>query len=397
MCMKKFFGFFGRFFKGLGRFLFKHRTFFVWVILFAGLGMVADHFYNVYLDNQDTQAKFNEHPKRTFKDGTSTSPAFYSTAAFNDHLLKDYSFIYNASIGTSQTMPIGQNYVVPGLYQTKTYNVLTHKMESAYKMTPQGLTVAGDYVLISAYDGDYIHASVIYVIDKKTGKFIKTIQLKGRPHVGGLAYDPIGKNVWVTGSMNEEAILASISLKKITKYKYSKEKEPIKYDEYITLPTVQKASTVTYFDNQLFVGFFNAHDKGSIASFTISRDGKQKNSITNDMIQSTTGELTMSNSTGETAITNQIQGIAVTSDRIFLTQSYGGYDAKLYIYPISAINNLTEGNAERIIPLPPYLEQIYIEGNQMLALFESGSKMYARDTILVMDRVLALNINALLN
>jgi hypothetical protein len=46
--------------------------------------------------------------------------------------------------------------------------------------------------------------------------------------------------------------------------------------------------------------------------------------------------------------------------------------------------------------LPPYLEQIHAVDGQLLMLFESGSKAYARDNMMVMDRILSVNINALL-
>ena len=70
-------------------------------------------------------------------------------------------------------------------------------------MTPQGITIAGKYILLTAYDGEHEHASVVYVLDKKTGKYLKTIQVAGRPHLGGIAYDPVAKNIWVTGSMGK--------------------------------------------------------------------------------------------------------------------------------------------------------------------------------------------------
>ena len=47
----------------------------------------------------------------------------------------------------------------------------------------------------------------------------------------------------------------SFSLKKLEKYSYNKKKQPIKYDNVISLPTIERASCVTYYDNQLFVGF----------------------------------------------------------------------------------------------------------------------------------------------
>lgn len=65
-------------------------------------------------------------------------------------------------------------------------------------------------------------------------------------------------------------------------------------------------------------------------------------------------------------------------------------------FPISALNNLDEGNAEKVVIMPPYLEQIYVQNGQLLMLFESGSKAYARDQIMIVDRILSANINALL-
>ncbi len=45
--------------------------------------------------------------------------------------------------------------------------------------------------------------------------------------------------------------------------------------------------------------------------------------------------------------------------------------------------------------MPPYLEQITAYKGQLLCVFESGSKIYARPEIVVMDRILSMNINAL--
>lgn len=60
-------------------------------------------------------------------------------------------------------------------------------------MTPQGMTLTENYLLISAYCYDHRHHSVIYVLDRQTGIHLKTIPLPDLPHAGGLAYDPIHK------------------------------------------------------------------------------------------------------------------------------------------------------------------------------------------------------------
>ena len=48
------------------------------------------------------------------------------------------------------------------------------------------------------------------------------------------------------------------------------------------------------------------------------------------------------NPTGETSMDKQIQGIAIYQNKIFLSQSYGSGDSKLYVFPTSALNALDE-------------------------------------------------------
>lgn len=261
-------------------------------------------------------------------------------------------------------------------------------------MTPQGIAVAGKYLLITAYDGEHTHASVIYVLDKVSGKYLKTIQVKGRPHLGGIAYDPIGKNVWITGSLGKSSALMSFPLSEVKNYPQSNT-APIEYNNQISIPTLERASAVTYYDNQLFVGFFNMYGRGRVAGYTISRSGKNRNSITNNEVKSVTGTISWSDPSGVTSMDKQIQGIAIYEGKIFLSQSYGSGDSKLYIFPSTALNALDEKNAELVITMPPYLEQITAYKGQLLCLFESGSSQYAKPHLVIMDRVLSININAL--
>ena len=326
------------------------------------------------------------------KDGTSISAAWYKEKEFEKKLSKKYPWIYTLSFDTPALTYVGRNIAIPGLVSTKAYDFSKKKMDLATNMTPQGIAFADKYMLISAYDGLHKHNSVIWVLNKQTGKYIKTLQIKGRPHLGGIAYDPVAKNIWVTSSLDGESALASFSLKEL---KNNKGKRPVKYNNQMALPGISRASTVTYFDNQLFVGFFNMYEKGTVSGYTIARSGNFKGSITTDEIKASTGSAAWSTATGSTSMDKQIQGIAFYQDKIFLSQSYGSQNSKLYIFPVSALNSLDEKNAERVIELPPYLEQITVENGQLICLFESGSKNYARSQIMIMDRTLSLNINAL--
>lgn len=328
------------------------------------------------------------------KDGTNTNAAWHSLSEYQKQLRSKYPFIYKLANYIPPRTWVGKDFIIPGLRATKSYDFKKEKYNTVTKMTPQGLTVAGAYLLITAYDGDHQHASVIYVLNKNTGQYLKTIQVKGKPHLGGITYDPKGKNVWVTGSIGDSSALMSFPYSEIAAY-HEKLHTPINYNNRISIPTLERASAVTYYDNQLFVGFFNMYGRGRVASYSIARNGKNKNSITNNEIKSVTGTISWSDPTGVASMNKQVQGIAIYDNKIFLSQSYGSGDSKLYIFPSTALDALSEKNAEKVVDMPPYLEQITAYKGQLLCLFESGSNKYAKPKIMIMDRILSININGI--
>lgn len=332
----------------------------------------------------------------TAKDGNSISAGHHNLEYLKKKLNKKYPDFYDAVYNTPKRTQVGSDVVVPGQAQTMAYSFKKQKLAKVDTMTPQGITVAGKYLLITAYDSIHEHSSVIYVLNKKTGHYLKTVQVSGTPHLGGIAYDPVAKNIWITGSQSGQSALMSFTYQELEKYHYSKKQKFINYDHIVALPTIERASAVTYDDNQLFVGFFNTYDKGRIVAYPIPRVGQFKNTITSDQIKATTGQASWASGSGSASMNRQIQGIAISGDWIILSQSYGSKDSKLYFFPTTAINNLDESNADKVVTVPPYLEQIYAYKGQLLMLFESGAKKYAKDSVTVVDRVMSANINALL-
>ncbi|WP_432228224.1 hypothetical protein ACQ3MN_07885 [Enterococcus faecalis] len=87
-------------------------------------------------------------------------------------------------------------YVVPGLIKTETLKEnRVGELETSDGMDPQGVTVTEHYVLISAYSHKNGYNSVIYVLDKQTHLYIKTVVSDGSPHVGGIVNDTANKNI----------------------------------------------------------------------------------------------------------------------------------------------------------------------------------------------------------
>ncbi|MBD5429427.1 hypothetical protein [Lactobacillus sp.] len=376
--------------KVIGKFLF--------IFLLLGcLAIGGFYAFKKFQSHHDATKKFSSRPTLVkAKDGNSISAGHHNLEYLKKKLNKKYPNFYNAIYNTPKRTQVGSDVVIPGQVQTMTYSFKKNGLIKTTTMTPQGITVAGKYILITAYDSTHQSASVIYVLNKKTGHYIKTIQVNGTPHLGGIAYDPVAKNIWITGSQNGQSALMSFTYKELENYKFSKKNPFIKYNYIVALPTIERASAVTYDDNQLFVGFFNKSDKGRIVAYPIPRVGQFKNTITSDQIKAATGTATWASGSGAASMNRQIQGIAVYGDWIILSQSYGSKDSKLYFFPASAINNLDESNADKVVTVPPYLEQIYAYKGQLLMLFESGAKKYAKDSVTVVDRVLSANINALL-
>ena len=104
---------------------------------------------------------------------------------------------FKKTLATKNSNPV-DGVIIPGLAQTD-----QGKNTVCRTMIPQGVCVAGNYLLVSAYDNksevevkdsNYKHSdkhnSVIYVIDKNTKKYITTIILENNTsHVGALAWN----------------------------------------------------------------------------------------------------------------------------------------------------------------------------------------------------------------
>ena len=113
------------------------------------------------------------------------------------------------------------------------------------------------------------------------------------------------------------------------------------------MPTIERASCVTYYDNQLFVGFLIQMVKDKLLVIRLRVQGTLKGTITSDQIKAVTGQVSWALGSGSASMDRQIQGIAFYQNWIILSQSYGSKDSKLYFFPISALNYLDEGNAEK--------------------------------------------------
>jgi hypothetical protein len=243
--------------------------------------------------------------------------------------------------------------LIPGLNKSVTRTSNGKTVTVCKGMVPQGITFAGDYLLISAYCGcGKNHRSVIYVIDDKTRKYKTTLILDNSCHVGGLA--KCGDYVWVCDSQSGKYLRA---------YKYSSVKDAIGHN-YWTVYTQAKravATTPSYMcsaNGCLYVGTFSETSKTSnIYYYSVNGSALTKK-----------GSFTISG-------VPKIQGISIRGSYMLITSSYGRTNkSKVYSYKFTGPKKYT--SPLKSFTFPNMAEGCYIGSSNAYFLFESGAATY---------------------
>lgn len=289
-------------------------------------------------------------------------------------------------------------YVIPGLTATET-QVFGEKGTSCIctSMTPQGLAVTENYVLVSAYCYSKTHNSVIYVIDKKSHKFVKEIVLRNKSHVGGLAYDPIHHNIWIAGMSRGIPQVNAITLKQLEDYSFQKENLPITYSQSYDLYAIARSSFLTYYNKALYVGYFTENTASILEEYSITDDGTLVTQLLTDSLDKSDAITPIALPSDMRVITEQAQGVAFYKDKILFSHSYGIFPSSLQVFNNSLQKLLEEDSAIQDIRFPEKLEQIYVDGDDLYVLFESAAYGYRASSLFKMDRILKLNLNTLLS
>lgn len=224
----------------------------------------------------------------------------------------------------------------------------------------QGLCKVDDKYLISAYDSNHNNKSIIYILDEELKRYtIK--ELDTYSHVGGITYDPIHENIWITdkngtiSAYDKEEILGH---HKITKSKY---KNIYVGSELDNIFGNCSAAYITYNDNKLYLGNFNTKDNTIIKEYNINDDG---------MIDT-------SNYT-KLQLTGFVQGITFYEDEennkkyLIISSSYGKYfNSKLEIYDFETFEKVREMNTEKM------MEEIIVDDDKLITIYEANAKIYS--------------------
>ena len=286
--------------------------------------------------------------------------------------------------------------VIPGLKVTETMRAGTNDV--CTNMVPQSICVVQNYLLIGAYCHTGTHYSVIYVLNKNSGEYLKTIVLKGRHHVGGIAYDWIHERIWVS-CYDKRAQANAFTLKQLKNYNYSLSRRPIGFTEIEDLYTIPRDSFMTYYENHLYIGYFQVGNNSILQKFAINQNGALKK-VNSARYEQTYGQQLpqkIAVPVNVARISSKVQGITFTAYRMYVTESYGIFPSKLAKFSILPDDtedpDYTNENAINIIDLPQKLEQITVDEGQMYSIYESGSYAYRYYSFPSIDRVIRMRMS----
>jgi hypothetical protein len=294
---------------------------------------------------------------------------------FADETAFKNSWTYTKLPSFSKIVNYTKSAVIPGLVTTNAGGF------SSTSMCPQGITFAGDYLLLTAYDIAGEENSVIYVMDKTTKNLLTTLILPSKTHAGGLGFD--GINLWIpTGTK-----ISSVPLTVVDEAVQSG--EPYTWIDYGTTVSLGiTASYITYYEGKLWVGSYNELSSTNMYSYVIENKSSDPSLSKADTI----------------VMPTRVQGAAFTSTGCLILsrscQLYKGLrgymrqlDVYLPDYANAADGVISLGEAVNTVAMPSMNEDIAISGTYLYVNFESGA--FEKSTY-KMDRVCAFKLTSII-
>lgn len=268
---------------------------------------------------------------------------------------------------------------IPGLAATDVMGSITNQM------VPQGICVADDYMLVTAYDNSGAN-SVVYVLSNQNPeerKLLTTIVLPDANHVGGIAYD--GKRVWIAKSTTRKCSVIDYD---VIQTAVQSGKSSYFLDEYTqNVECGVVASFLTYHDERIWVGTYSNRNsgKGTLRSYDVV-EGKQLKLMKREeiTIPGFANGVSFMENDGATYM-----AVSASKGRYFHSDIYFYRVAK----DLGSERNLYYNYGS--CKFPPMAEELVCDGENTYFLFESSATCYSTDKYTrcsyPVDRICALS------
>lgn len=307
--------------------------------------------------------------------------------AYYNALRKKMNSVYrtfSSRLDTEKTLPI------PGL--VKTYAVKDGESVSSDRYIPQGLCLAGDYMLVTAYDAGKKLNSVIYAIDRNEGRLVSTLTLPNKYHAGGIAFD--GENIWMTGDTSDKykgrPFVQYMTYETFLEHIKDSVSEVPESDLSRNIYIKNKPSFLECDSGKLWVGTFAGRkntSEGYLNGYEITGEPGHRglNTVMYSLIA---------------GIDSSAQGADIENGYLYVSSSYKAYSGSVkssFItkYDLRRAMESTgtyyvQGREISRVEVPKMNEEIIVDGSTVHINFESAAK-YWKVALIKTDRILAVD------
>ncbi len=257
---------------------------------------------------------------------------------------------------------------MPGLYEP---DKAEERLED---YVVQGLTKAGDKLIISAYSYSGERNSILFVMDIE-GRLLHIVDLGFQAHMGGIAYDEKRDLLWVTGASGH---VYALSASAILENQYHGEILADFDAGLVNHNGAHVASFLNLYGDKLFVGSYVDGGNGLLKRYDMTQ------------YQTPVEEFTAE-------IPERIQGVTWKEDVLegnhymMLSQGYQIEDSHLLVFLYrDEIDRYEEPLLSEI--LPEGVEQIQMTADGMYLLFESAARPYRATARIPNDQIWLIRI-----
>lgn len=284
-------------------------------------------------------------------------------------LLKDLDFSFQEEID------------IPGMPQTRADDYLNRYIFSEAQC-PQGICFTDEFVLITSYSSEDDCMGELMVMDKESGKYLVTLGMDEKSHLGGIAFD--GINVWVCNSY--ENSIERISYDFIQLMAYQNAGDVIDARAVVDTYAVKNApSCITYYGGRLWIASHTQLMNSKMVAYHYDSVGDELAELSSYVIPS------------------KVQGVSFDADGgVYLSRSYGRNESS-YLYCYSSIIALDSrlNKPKLTVELPPCSEELDIYEDTLYVLFESAGEKYLEGTdgkgksLSPIDKLLMISVDEL--
>jgi hypothetical protein len=230
------------------------------------------------------------------------------------------------------------------------------------EMIPQGLAIMDDRLLITEYCASGEHNSLIQIIDKNNGKFVKTVKLPSNWHVGGVCYD--GEYVYITSNQDTKNKTSFVAV-------FDKE-------DLLTLTSINPIDNIEIpLKSNAFVCYNEYADEVYVGGYILN------SFLKDDIVNISTMERHTYTSFMQDMDFVENDGIVYT----LISRSSGSANSSLDFWK--------DGEKVFTIAMPPFMEGIAIDRDNdiLYCSFESSADKYINSTDIPIDKILLLDLN----